>query len=396
MIDLKITDAMISLIRTVLREDCNLSNEDAEIVKDNLKEIYDISRRNDMAHIVGYALERHGLISPEDSVFAGFQKQQYLAMYRCEGMEYEIARMRSLFEDEKIDFIFLKGSVIRELYPEGWMRTSSDIDVLVRVEDLDRAEVALLEKLSYKKGVVGDHDRSLHSEGGVHVELHFTLIEDERANLARDVLAEAWDHAKAIDEGKHEHQLSEAMFYFYHIAHLAKHVEYAGTGIRPFIDLWLINENKEKNIAARKELLQRCSLDRFANLCDELAVYWMGEDQPLSEIGKRFEVFILNCGIYGSEENRIAVAKNDGKGTVGYIFSRLFMPYSSIKKAYPILEKHKWLTPFCQMARWLKIITGEKTKKAIEEIKISSTTSDKDVSDLQSFMRDIGLREAKK
>lgn len=396
MIDLNVTDAMISLIRTALREECSLSADDAEIIKSNLKEIYDISRRNDMAHIVGYALQKHGLVSPEEPVFAGFQKQQYLSMYRCEGMQYEIARMRELFESEKIDFIFLKGSVIRELYPEGWMRTSSDIDVLVRSEDLDRAEAALLEKLSYKKGVVGDHDRSLHSEGGVHVELHFTLIEDERANLAREVLAEAWDHAKAIDEGKHEHQLSEAMFYFYHIAHMAKHVEYAGTGMRPFVDLWLINKNEEINVEARKELLSRCSLEGFAHLCDELAEYWMEGGRSLSDTGKRFEVFILNCGIYGSEENRIAVSKNDGKGTVGYIFQRLFMPYSSLKKAYPILVKHKWLTPFCQMARWFKLITGEKTKKAIEEIRISSTTSEADVNNLQAFLGEIGLREIKK
>ena len=396
MIDLKVTDAMISLVRSALRGDCGVSLKDAEAIKSNMVDIYQIAKRNDIAHIVGYALEKHELISPEDSGFAQFQKQQYLAMYRCEGMEYEIARMRSLFENEKIDFILLKGSVIRELYPEGWMRTSSDIDILVRPEDFDRAEEALINKLSYKKGMIGDHDHSLHSEGGVHIELHFTLLEEDKANQARDVLTEVWNYAYPVEEGKCEHHLTEAMFYFYHIAHLAKHVEVAGAGIRPFIDLWLINKNEEKNIAARKELLKRCSLDRFANLCDELAAHWMEEDQPLSEIGKRFEIFILNCGIYGSEENRIAVSKNDGKGTVGYVFGRLFLSHSTLKRLYPIIERHRWLTPFCQMARWFKLLTGEKTKKAIEEIKISSSTSAEDVNDLQVFLGDIGLKEIKK
>ncbi|MBR2447463.1 MAG: nucleotidyltransferase family protein, partial [Clostridia bacterium] len=349
-----------------LRDDGKLSNEEVEVIKGNLHEIYAISKRNDMAHLIGYALENHGLISPEDEDFAKFQKQQYLAMYRCEGMEYEIARMRDALENEKIDFVLLKGAVIRELYPEGWMRTSSDIDILVHPEDLDRAEALLIGKLDYKKGIEGDHDRSFHSEGGVHVELHFTLIDDERANLARDVLVEAWEHATVADGKKHEHVFSEELFYFYHIAHLAKHVEYAGSGIRPFIDLWLINRNEAKNPVSRQEMLKRCSLDDFARLCDELADYWMGETDSLTDKGKRFELFILNCGLYGSEENRIAITRKNGQSTFGYVFSRIFMPYSSLKQIYPIIIKHKWLTPFCQMARWFKLVTGEKTRKAVK------------------------------
>ena len=392
MLDLKVADAIFSLLRSVLRDDCTLSDKDVEVIKCNLHEIYAVSKRNDMAHLVGYALEKQSLISPKDEIFAKFQKQQYLAMYRCEGMEYEIARIRDFFENEKIGFIMLKGAVVRELYPEGWMRTSSDIDVLVHREDLDRAEELLLNKLEYKKGIEGTHDRSFHSDGGVHVELHFTLIEDERANLAQDVLKDAWDHATVADGKKYEHVFSDEMFYFYHIAHIAKHIEHAGSGIRPFIDLWLINK-KEKNPAARQKLLKRCSLDDFARICDELADYWMGETESLSELCKRFEVFILNCGIYGSEENRIAISRKNGKSTLRYVFFRIFMPYSSLKQVYPIIKKHKWLIPFCQMARWFKLLTGEKTRQAVNELRVSSNTSKKDIDELQLFLRDIGLNK---
>ena len=392
MLDLKVADAIFSLLRSVLRDDCTLSDKDVEVIKCNLHEIYAVSKRNDMAHLVGYALEKQSLISPKDEIFAKFQKQQYLAMYRCEGMEYEIARIRDFFENEKIGFIMLKGAVVRELYPEGWMRTSSDIDVLVHREDLDRAEELLLNKLEYKKGREGTHDRSFHSDGGVHVELHFTLIEDERANLAQDVLKDAWDHATVADGKKYEHVFSDEMFYFYHIAHIAKHIEHAGSGIRPFIDLWLINK-KEKNPAARQKLLKRCSLDDFARICDELADYWMGETESLSELCKRFEVFILNCGIYGSEENRIAISRKNGKSTLRYVFFRIFMPYSSLKQVYPIIKKHKWLIPFCQMARWFKLLTGEKTRQAVNELRVSSNTSKKDIDELQLFLRDIGLNK---
>lgn len=393
MLDLKVADAMFSLLRTVLRDDSKLSNEEVEIIKDNLHEMYAVSKRNDMAHLVGYALEKHGLISPEDEIFAKFQKQQYLAMYRCEGMEYEIARMRDTLENGEIDFVLLKGAVIRELYPEGWMRTSSDIDILVHREDLDRAEELLLNKLEYKKGIEGTHDHSFHSSGGVHVELHFTLLEDERANFARDVLAEAWKYAIVSDGKKHEHVFLDEFFYFYHIAHLAKHIERAGSGIRPFIDIWLINKGEQKNDDVRRELLERCEIDDFANLCEELANYWLGERNSVSDKVKMLEMFVLNCGIYGSEENRIAVSRKKRKSTFGYVFSRVFMGYSGLKTFYPIIKKHKWLIPFCQMARWFKLLSGKTMRRAVNEIKVSANTSKKDVDDLQTFLFEIGLNK---
>ena len=391
MIDLKVTNAMFELLRTVFDAERELSRESAEILKANLSAIYEISKRNDMAHLIGFALEKQGLISPEGETFAKFQKQQYLAMYRCEGMEYEIARMRETFESGGIDFIMLKGSVIRGLYPESWMRTSSDIDVLVRAEDHARAEDLLIRELAYTKGVEGTHDHSLHSEGGVHVELHFTLIDDERANSAREMLEKVWEYATAVCGKKHEYELKGEMFYLYHISHLAKHVEYAGSGIRPFIDLWLINQNMQRDKKASEELLSSCSLVKFASFCDELSEYWMSGSGTLSETGKRLENFVLNCGIYGSEENRIAIHQRGGKSKFKYIWRRLFYPYSELKNIYPILQKHKWLTPFCQMRRWLKLITGEKTVKVIKEIETLNNVTDEDINAIGEFMCELGL-----
>ncbi len=395
MLNIQVTDALFDLIRTVFANDRVLSEENAEIVKNNLPDIYEISKRNDVAHLVGYALEKQGLISPEDELFAKFQKQQYLAIYRCEGMEYEIARMREVLEDGDIDFILLKGAVIRGLYPEGWMRTSSDIDILVRSESIDAAESLLSGKLGYKRVQEGTHDRSLYTDGGVHVELHFSLVEDDRANFSAEVLKDVWNYVDKETGKEHEYRLSDGMFYFYHIAHLAKHVEFAGSGMRPFIDLWLINNKMTIDTIKRNELLQRGQLERFASLCDELSGYWM-ESKAASEDAKRLELFVLNCGIYGSEENRIAIDRERRGGTLGYIFRRLFLPYSVLKQLYPVIVKHKWLTPFCQVARWFKLVTGEKTRKAINEVKTSASTSRSDVDNMQAFLGDIGLNKNKK
>ena len=52
--------------------------------------------------------------------------------------EYE--NLCSAFEKAQIPFLPLKGSVIRKYYPEAWMRTSCDIDILVHDEDVGRAK----------------------------------------------------------------------------------------------------------------------------------------------------------------------------------------------------------------------------------------------------------------
>ena len=345
-----------------------------------------------MAHLVGFALAKYDLISPDDEVFAKFQEQQYLAIYRCEGMEYEIARMRELLESNGIDFVFLKGAVIRGLYPEGWMRTSSDIDILVRTESIQEADDLLVEKLGYRRYTEGTHDRTFFSEGGVHVELHFSLLEGDKANRAADVLKEAWSHAIKTEGTKHEYRLSDGLFYFYHIAHLAKHMEYAGAGMRPFVDLWLINKNMQDCPNDAGELLRRGGLERFSSLCDELSAYWM-QGSKLSDDAKKLELFVINCGIYGSEENRIAIDRKKRGGTVGYIWRRLFMPYDVLKRLHPALRKHKWLMPFFQIARWFKLITGEKTRQAVNEIKTSVSTKKEDVDEIQAFLKQIGLNK---
>lgn len=391
MLNIKVTNAMFALLRTVLVEGATLTEGDAKIIQDNIEEIYLISKRNDMAHLVGYALEKAELISSDNPFFVKLQEQAYLAIFRCEGMEYEISRMRKVFEDSGIDFVLLKGAVMRKLYPEGWMRTSSDIDILVRADDHERAGDILADKLRYKKVMEGTHDHSFFSEGGVHVELHFTLVEEGRANRAKDVLSEVWSCVSIKEGSEHEYELSPSMFYFYHIAHLAKHFGATGSGMRPFIDIWLINNRMEKNEKEREEMLLRGSLNTFAQLCDQLSAHWLEEQELCGTTAQEFEYFVLNCGIYGSEENRILIAKHNNGGTFVYILRRLFLPYKFLAMLYPVLKKHKWLMPFCQVARWCKLFSRPMAKKAIAEVKISRTATQDDVDGMQAFLTEIGL-----
>ena len=92
---------------------------DEELVK-----LYKLSKSHDLAHLVGDALIKNDLIG-NDEIKAKYQKQVMIAIYRYEKINYELNRLRSALNEAQIPFIPLKGSVLRQYYPEPWMRTSS-------------------------------------------------------------------------------------------------------------------------------------------------------------------------------------------------------------------------------------------------------------------------------
>ena len=47
------------------------------------------------------------------------------------------------------------------------------------------------------------------------------------------------------------------------------------------------------------------------------------------------------------------------------------MPYGTLKIKYPILERHKYLTPVYQVVRWGKMLSSGKFKKYIAELHLS-------------------------
>ena len=184
-----------------------------------LSALYGMSKRHDIAHLVGDALIKNGLIENED-LKSHFQNQAVMAVYRYENLNYELGRICEIFEEVKIPFIPLKGAVIRRYYPEPWMRTSCDIDILVHEEDLDRAVIALDEKAEYTTdGKKNFHDVSLYSPSGIHLELHYN-IKETKENLD-GLLGKAWEFT--VPKNGYEYAFTGEFFLFHILAHASYH-----------------------------------------------------------------------------------------------------------------------------------------------------------------------------
>ncbi len=377
---------LFAMLRSAVRGNALTQEERNLYNTELLPELFSVAKQHDLAHLIVLALKQNSLIKENTAL----ENEIARAAYRYELINCELGRACAVLESAQIDFIPLKGSVIRRYYPEPWMRTSGDIDILVRQEDLENAVSHLLKELEYADNGRGTHDVQLVSKNGTHIELHFDLLEEGRALKSYDILKNIWDFASVLKGSEHHLELTPEMFYFYHIAHMAKHFEEGGCGIRPFIDLWLLESIPGICKDKRDELLDRSGLAEFAKSSRRLCMLWF-EGAEEDELSLTMQDYILNGGVYGTSENRVAVAQKKKGGRFGYILSRMFIPYVRLKRYYPILEKHKWLTPVMQVRRWFMLLNPKVAEMAKRELKQNANITHDEASRMKQLLEDVGL-----
>lgn len=335
---------------------------------DKLEEAYQIGVSHDLAHLVGQGAGKLQL--PDSPILQICRKTAMEAFVRHTRQEVALHNACNLLEEGHIPFIPLKGSVLRQWYPEAWLRTSCDIDILVQKPKLSQAR-EILEAAGWKFIGTSSHDISLFSPEGVHLELHHTTLEDCYSEAGAAVMAGIWEDAVPVPGRTSHMTLSDGLFYYYHMAHMAKHFLDGGCGIRPFLDIWILNTAVQPDEKARRELLEKGQLTGFARAAEKLSRIWF-ENAAMDEYSKSLETFVLSGGTYGNLENQVNLRQAKKGGKLRFIWQRIFLPYSFLKYSYPVLQKHKWLTPVFWVLRWFRLLFGGKITQSVQELKTSN------------------------
>lgn len=356
-----------------------------ELTDEDLAKLYRLAKSHDLAHLVGDALIKNDLIG-DGEIKAKFQKQMMLAVYRYEKINYELGRLRKVLNEAEIPFIPLKGSVIRQYYPEPWMRTSCDIDVLVHEEAVDQAAQIIVDKLGYTYEKKQYHDISLMSDGGVHLELHHT-IKENKANIDA-LLSECWDYAAPSDD--YECYFTNEFFYFHQIAHASYHFLHGGCGVRPILDLYLLQRKMPFDSTVLDEMLEKSGIKKFFDAAKALSEVWFGSGEHI-DVTRRMEDYLLRGGVYGSTQNSMAVGQQKEKGRIGYIINRIWLPYELLCITYPRLKGRKYLQLFYEIKRWLRIFNPEARTHKKRELDAIKNLSAKHKSDVNCMLNELGL-----
>ena len=380
-----VQEAFLSLIRneiagTALPDGFNVPDMDA-LVK--------LADDQDLTHLVYDALSRNGIPCTSEKAF----RQYCAALWRVEQMDHELAKMSALFEENGMDFIPLKGCVMRGLYPARWMRTSSDIDILFREDQEEEAERLLTEKLGYEAGddsAFANHG-NLHSpKNRIHVEPHCMLfheIDSDRTYV--DIFRSIWERAVPDPAGQgRRYMMSDADLYAYHVAHMEKHFRNAGgCSVRGLIDLWLLDRVPSADRKGRAEMIDRCGLNKFEEGIKKLIYAWMDGKPADNEV---LEQFVLEGYLYGTQERKAGL-KTTKKGRIGYALERIFLPYDEIKVLYPVLEKHPCLLPLMWVRRWAKVFDKESRDRVEGQLKASRNTDAGKIREFRDISEYLGI-----
>ncbi len=384
---MEVSDALFSLLRSALNK-MPVETQTLDCLSEEmLSTVYRLSDRHDMSHIVGAALLSHDRLSKNETT-EKLQKKMWLAVSRYERINYEVLRICETLEQAQIPFVLLKGAVIRRYYPEPWWRTSCDIDILVHEHDIDRAVLVLKETLQYtSKEKRSYHDVSLFSKNNVHLELHFNLKEGQPR--LDNILTKAWDYAVPTQGKTYQHEFIDAYLKFHVIAHMAYHFLSGGCGIKPILDLWLL----DKKITDNKvfcDLLNQSELAIFTQKVRKLGKVWF-ENQAADTVSQNMQQYIFSGGVYGTTKNKVTVQQQRRGGKTRYLFSKLVISRDFLESQYPIVKKYRWLLPFMQVRRWFRLLFCGGIEHSKRQVQLNFQTDAHQEQTIKQLLTDVGL-----
>lgn len=377
---------------------CALTGRKAEKIYDNtdMDRVLKIAKRQRVGALAFEGINKELL---SDEILKKFEHENNLSIWMHGRQEVESEILFDAFQKSCIRFMPLKGLIIKEAYPEGYLRTMSDMDILI---DEERAEDAksIMEQLGYKTEEFGIEHHDRYSKGKeITVEIHRSIMskDTDRHKELYSGFENVWNDSlieKDKDNTMMYRQIPEE-FYVFMMAHAAKHFFWSGFGIRFVTDCYVYRQ-KYGNRLDKEYLNSRfgqMKIQHFTDTLEKLSDIWFSPDarldsedlfrQPgLSESDIRdlesMERLLFSSTVYGDTSQSAAakvnneniVSKNDL--VIKSAARRMFPQKKYMIPDYPVLKTKGWVLFFCwldRMFRWLFSKNRKSMKAEIDTIK---------------------------
>ena len=320
--------------------------------------------------IVCYALETAGIRDHN------FYQAKMKSIRKITAMEIDKKKLFERLEQEKIWYMPLKGTIIKELYPSIGMRQMSDFDILFDKEYAESVRDILLDLgFSCKHFGKGNHD-VYFKQPVSNFEMHTGLFGQSNKPEIYQYYKNVKDCLIKDEDNNFGYHFRNEDLYIYLTAHEYKHFSGRGTGLRSLLDIYVFwqklgSQLDEEYISSE---MKKLGISDFEQQNRSLALHLFGGSELTEQDCKMLE-YVIFSGTYGTFQNSIEnrVKKNGGgeKGKRAYIRNKLFMPLESVKKYYPFYYKHKALLPVLFFYRIGKAVTVKqgKTKRILKILK---------------------------
>lgn len=299
-----------------------------------------------------------------DSTMQRLFQQYCQSLLISEAQVRELQRIYETFDQNGIDYLPLKGSIMKHLYPRHELRMMGDADILIRVEQYDRI-IPLMQEMGFEAVKESSHELAWNKKT-LYVELHKRLM-PEREREWDVKLLNAW--SAAIRTNGHCHKLPDEDTFIFLFLHFAKHYTAGGIGCRHMLDLWVFQRTHTGLDQAyiQSRLAEVDMLAFYLNTMDLLHV-WFDDGIP-NQVTDVMHAYIISSGSFGDEElgivgrqmRRAQAGYGGCKSKIGFLLARLFPPVKNLRYEYPVLKKWPWLLPVVWIVRLFQKLTRKKS-----------------------------------
>ncbi len=308
----------------------------------------------------------------------------------------EIEKLCKAFEENNIDYLPVKGTLIKSWYKKPELRYMSDADILIKVEQYDKIKPIML-SLGYDEGLESLCELIWNKPWGLHAELHKSLIPPSDEDFY-SYFGTGWEHAKQVAEGKSRYELSDEDHFIFVFAHFTRHYRSGGIGIKHMVDLWVYRQVKNgmdfDYIAA--ELKKLGLYEFYLNVFKTLKVWFEGQESD--DITNLITIVIFGSGAYGVHSRALlsdAVKRSRKEDIKTAKRSKtlwlIFLPYKYMCLKYPFLKKVPFLLPVMWVVRGFSaiIFRKENVKKNFDEVKGLNSS---EVEEFRMALEFVGLK----
>ena len=354
---------------------------------------YNISKSHGIIPIVYY-----GIINSQPEIDETIKNRFFTST--CESIavgekqNYWILKLSDEFEKSGVDFMPLKGSVIRSLYPKQEMRSMGDADILIRAEQYDRIIPILKENgFSFVKE---SNNEFCWSRSPFYLELHRYLVSPSHKDYFK-VLGNGWQYARRAEGFEHKYEMSHEDFLVFLFVHFAKHYRSSGIGIKHMTDIWLyLNKYPDLDMDLVKRKLDGLNLwDFYQNVLKTVNVWF--ENEKYDNISYLITKKIFSSGAFGTKESSVksnALKETESGGIkdmrVKRFFHSVFLPYKNMSMIFPVLEKLPILLPFMWVYRILHALFYKNDSIARQFNSIKNLSREQ-IAEYENELRAVGL-----
>lgn len=349
------------------------------------KRLYYLAKKNKMSNfLINWAKQKNVSEEVKSKIQADFNEQ--IIKDTNENVEFE--RMLNRFEETGIQMLVVKGFLMKELYPQSYMRQMCDIDFMVHVEDLKKAS-EVMKELGFEKIYNHGKDLLFLKKPFLLVEMHRKLVVDGK--VESEYFNKIWQKCIPYKHYQNILQLDVNDAYIFCITHLRRHIGSGGINVRDVLDVYLFYENCKAKFALDKikAKLEEFEIVKFEENIRKIAYKWFG-NEPNYDFNE-VEKFIFQGANMKNQVN-YAVGKQGGK--MIYLRHLFFPTIAVMKEKYPVLGKAPILLPIAWIDRIAKDVFSKATtiSARLNKIKLIKSTDVNDVEYIQKIYEELGIR----